>query len=50
MNTIIIGIIGLITLISLIGNLYITITVIRAAYTLKRKSKKKSKKTTRKRK
>jgi hypothetical protein len=48
MNIIIIGIIGLITLISLIGNLYIIITVIRAAYTPKRKSKNKRKKTSRK--
>tara|TARA_B110000977_G_scaffold155702_1_gene198071 strand:+ start:42 stop:194 length:153 start_codon:yes stop_codon:yes gene_type:complete len=48
MNVIIIGIIGLITLVSLLGNLYILITVIRGAYTPKRESKKKRKKTSRK--
>jgi hypothetical protein len=44
MNIIIIAIAGLITLVSLLGNLYILITVLRGAYTIRKKDNKKSKK------
>jgi len=50
MNIIIIAIAGLITLVSLIGNLYLIGYVLKETYIIRKSTKKKRKKTSRKRK